>query len=233
MNNKNLHFLVAIILSINLYSQDTIKVYLDENWNETPNGINATYYRKSFRDSNNVWIAHDYYINGQLQMEGSFKSKKINIKHGHFIYYLKNGQKESEGNYINNKADGLWRYWHENGQLKSEGGIFDDKRIGTWNYWNERGKLENMEKFKDGILISAQGYHENGIVYFSGKYVHGKQQGVWTYWNSDGRIILQGKFVDGMKDGKWIRYFKDSQMIVDFKYDIPVNKQLGGIIRRQ
>ena len=46
-------------------------------------------------------------------------------KEGLYKTYHKNGQLESEGNYVDGRMDGLWKFYHENGQLKLEGNFND------------------------------------------------------------------------------------------------------------
>jgi antitoxin component YwqK of YwqJK toxin-antitoxin module len=256
MKNISFYSIFFFLLAINVFSQDTINIYYDKEWKEIPNGNNASYYRKAFMDKNKVWVVYDYYISGKTQMTGSYKSKRFDVKQGHFIFYHENGQKMSEGNYLNNKVEnewsywyengqkksegkflndkneGKWSYWYENGQKKSEGNFLSDKREGEWNFWNEKGELTDKEYYKYGQLNSAEGYFENGIRRYSGKYLNGKQNGVWTYWNPEGGIALKGNFKYGMKDGEWIKYFSDSKMTIYYNNGEIRDKKLGGIVRR-
>ena len=55
-----------------------------------------------------------------------------------FTEWLWDGQKSSEGIYINGKYDGLWLIWHDNGGKKEE------------------------KKYKDGELISKECWDKYG-----------------------------------------------------------------------
>ncbi|WP_332912821.1 hypothetical protein [Algoriphagus boritolerans] len=44
------------------------------------------------------------------------------------ITYYVNGQKESEGTFKSGKAEGLWIFYHENGRKASEGTMIDGKK---------------------------------------------------------------------------------------------------------
>ena len=57
---------------------------------------------------------------------------------GLFTEWLWDGQKSSEGIYINGKYDGLWLIWHDNGGKKEE------------------------KKYKDGELISKECWDKYG-----------------------------------------------------------------------
>jgi len=248
--------LFFFVLTITVCSQDTIRVFYDKEWKEIPGENNASYFRKAFMDNNKVWVANDYYISGKIQMTGSFKSKKLDVKQGYFIYYYENGQKSSEGKYLNNKAEDEWNLWYENGQKKSQGKFINDKfegewnswfengqkkshgkmvndnRDGEWDFWNEKGNLQGKEYYKNGLLYLTEGYFENGIKSFSGKYLNGKRTGMWTYWNTEGRIAFQGNFKNGMRDGEWTRYLTEGKMNVHYDNGEIQGKKFGGIVRR-
>ncbi len=66
MKHISVYFLFFCLLSNFVYSQDTITVYYDEDWKEISDINEASYYRKAFRDSNKVLVAHDYYISNKI-----------------------------------------------------------------------------------------------------------------------------------------------------------------------
>jgi len=140
--------LVFVLSSFNcVLAQDTITLYYNNDWNLIKDKNKATYYRKAFPDSNKAWSVRDYYMNNQIQMTGTFKSKKFTTRQGHFIYYFENGRKSSEGNYVNNKNEGLWTYWHENGKKESEGIFKNDLRQDKWASWHDNGQKESEGLF--------------------------------------------------------------------------------------
>lgn len=256
MKKIYLSFLFFIIISNFVLAQDTITVYYDEKWKEIQNKEEAVFYRKAFIDSNNVWIAHDYFKKNKIQMKGCYKSKKMEVKHGRFIYFYENGFKESEGEYKNDKKEGLWIYWHDNGVKKFEGkyisdkadgiwtfwyekgekksqGLFlNDKKEGKWFYWFENGKLKLEEDYKKGYLSFIQGYYKNGELSFKGNIEDNKEQGQWFFMNSSGRVVFKGNYSKGKKTGIWIRTFKDSEMYINYSDGEMVKKDFGRIIRR-
>jgi len=257
MKKVSVYFLFFILISKFLYSQDTITTYYDSEWEKISDSNNAVFYRKAYKNNDKLWVVNDYYISNIIQMTGLYKSKKMKEKLGHFIYYFENGNKSSEGNYKNGKAEGAWtyryesgqkksegklqngmnhgewNYWYENGQKKTNGQYTDDKRVGEWTYWNENGILKDKEFFKNGLLNLAEGYFANGTMSYKGKYFLGSRHGVWTYWNTEGRITFKGNFKYGLKDGEWIRYFKEGKMKLNFSSGILKDKQVGGIVRRE
>ncbi len=243
-------------ISVPLFAQDTITIYYDKNWVELSSRNDAVFYRKAFENSENIWIVQDYYISNKIQMTGAYKSKKFTKKYGHFTYFYENGNKSSEGDYVNDKEEGLWNYWYDNGQKKSSGECKADKVEGVWKYWYEsgekksegkymngeqvdiwnhwfiNGQLEYTETYQKSGLCTYEGYYENGVKKVYGNSEKGKLQGIWVYWNSDGRIIMKGCYNHGLKDGEWIRTFRDGEMKKLFKNGVTKVKESGGIVRK-
>jgi uncharacterized protein len=223
--------LILLAASDSLFGQDTITIYYDNNWIETLNKNEAVFYRKAFTDSNNVWKVQDYYINNMIQMTGAYKSKKLVSKQGHFVYYYENGNKTSEGNYVDDQEEGLWNYWLESGQKRSEGKYLKGEKTGVWNYWYTNGQLASKETYTKGGSFFVEGYHENGNIRVKGNCDKGIPEGMWVYWNSDGRITMKGNFNHGLRDGEWIRSFRDGEMKITYNNGFIEGKQLGGIAR--
>lgn len=249
--------LFSLVLAVATFSQDTITVFYDSDWDEVSNQNKAAYYRKAFRSTGKNWVAHDYYINDTIQMTGTYKSKKMKVKMGVFTYYHENGQKSSEGLYVNNKKQGLWHnwyadgqieytgsfdaevatdeweYWHENGERKAIGQYKANLKDGEWNYWTDKGVLESKEHHKNGSMGSIEGYFENGNVQYTGVFQNNIPNGLWQYWTIDGRLMLEGKFVFGLRNGEWVRYFRDGEMKINYLMGAREGKEIGGIVRRE
>jgi uncharacterized protein len=248
--------LLFLLLNQSVCAQDTLRVYYDKDWNEIRNKDEAEFYRKAFWDNNHIWTVEDYYKSHRIQMTGSYKSKDMKLKQGHYVYYHENGNKSSEGNYVNDKAQDLWTIWYDNGQIKSKGNYVEDKLEGRWEYWYETGQkksaggylkgereglwqfwyksgpTEAEETYRKGVVVSATGFFENGMLQYKGGYVNGERQGEWVYWNVDGRMFLKGKFAMGRRAGEWVRIFPDGEMKLNYKNGMLENKIQGGIVMK-
>ena len=92
-----------------------------------------------------------WYKNGQIKEKSSLRDGELN---GLSITYYKNGQKESEGRYINNQKDGQWKYWGPKGKVI----VLQDNLIGEWcvSYSWSCGDDIGFSKiilYKDGLGI--------------------------------------------------------------------------------
>ncbi len=90
--------------------------------------------------------------------DGTTKLNKGTLKDGdgtRITYYV-SGQKESEGTFKSGKADGIWTFFHENGRKASEGTMLDGQKEGPWKYYNAAGRLEDLVNFKKDEIVEAR-----------------------------------------------------------------------------
>lgn len=102
------------------------------------------------------WRPRSIYAKGCL-LEGK--------RHGKWVFWYKNGQKQLEGEYIKEKKTGIWVKWTENGARITEGEFLYGKMHGKWTDW-----------------------HSNGQKALESQWVMGKRDGTWTYWGVDGSL---------------------------------------------
>ena len=248
--------MVSIFLSVSAYSQDTITTYMDKDWNEISNIDDASYYRKVFFDSSNVWMVHDYFISGNIQMKSPYKSRKLKKQNGKAIYYFENGQKQSEVSYINDNRNGEYISWYETGEIKQKGTYEKDVRTGSWQGWHLNGIKSFSKNYSKGKMIGVwniyydtgelkekntslsedarlcEGFHENGTMSYSGEIESKMKNKKWIYWNEEGEISLEGDYSYGFKTGIWVRYFKEEKLELKYNKGKLEGRQYGGMVRR-
>ena len=85
-------------------------------------------------NTNLTFFSEKVYLNFEIQDIFTFSGILINGKEeGLWISWYPNGQKESEGNFVNGQ-EGLWTTWYPNGQKKSEGDFVNGKLFYKNNY---------------------------------------------------------------------------------------------------
>lgn len=249
-------FLNVVILLFsfsNVCAQDTITEYYNIDWVEISDKNQASYYRKAFLDSNKIWTVNDYFISNKIQMTGTFKTKKLNVKQGHFIYFFENGRKLSEGKYLNDKEDSFWTYWHENGQIESVGKYVNGLRQEKWTYWHENGQKQSEGLYVDNKAEDKWNYwFDTGEKKSEGLYLHGKKDGTWRYYYKTGNIesvekytngnlnsissyfdngscMYEGNCINGQSEGEWKYWNIDGRVFLKGKFSN--NLQVGEWIR--
>jgi antitoxin component YwqK of YwqJK toxin-antitoxin module len=232
-----IYSLLLFLASNSLLSQDTVTIYYNKDWNIIPAKKGAAFYRKAYYDANKVWIANDYFINNKIQMSGSYKSKGSEIKQGHFIYYHENGQKLSEGNYLNDKSDGIWTTWYENGEKNTEGKYRNEVPEGNWCTFYDNGQKKTEGAYLAGKATGTwKFWHETGEKKSEGKFVNNEKEGLWNYWYPTGqlsgvenyskgmivsttcyfknsKVNYKGFYVNGRPQGEWTYWNVDGRMV--------------------
>jgi TonB family protein len=139
-------------------------IYFDSNWEQTTRE-NARYYRLIDFDTTGKPIFHvkDFYISGNLQMEGKYRSIYPDYKTGEFIYWYENGRKKLVCNYVNNVLSGRYVEWYDNGNLKSERFLKDGIIEGVEKLWSPEGTLKKVVEYKNGLKHGKfMTFYDNG-----------------------------------------------------------------------
>jgi len=97
-----------------------------------------------------VETAYDW-INGTIATT-PLNPPGVDEKHGLWTWWYPNGQKYSEGRYLNDAPVGLWVFWHSNGQKQMEGEYAAGTLAGKWTWWKE-----------DGSVLRAEDYGQSAI----------------------------------------------------------------------
>ncbi|MBI3836487.1 MAG: hypothetical protein HY288_00960 [Planctomycetia bacterium] len=95
------------------------------------------------------WIS--WYSNGQRQLVGTYEH---DVQVGQFTWWHTNGQKALEGRFESGKQDGVWTWWYPSGQKSIHGEYAHGNPTGRWTWWKEDGK----------VAQSADLSHSEGIV---------------------------------------------------------------------
>jgi|GEM_PF-1237055 len=101
---KNITLFLLALLSVGLSAQqDTL--YFGEGWKPTVKD-SASFFRPPIKKQGELFIVKDYFISGQLQMEGLSKSDEKDIWQGQTTWYNKDGSIYQQGNYTDGKLNG-------------------------------------------------------------------------------------------------------------------------------
>lgn len=132
--------LLALVLSINVYSQE--KTYFDENWEKTTKE-NMEYYRET-SSKGKLTLIKDFYKNGTLQMEGlaSDTTPSSEVFDGKVTWYTPEGKVMSIVTYSKGKQIGLSQSYDAKGRLiedmiYKDDGIFSGKSFSYKDPENE------------------------------------------------------------------------------------------------
>lgn len=168
-----------------------------------------------------------YYATGKLARSGRMQSGK-NLRTGDWQSFAADGERvTSDGAYLNDWRDGLWRYFDDQEQLyltveyKPEPKRFFGF-LNVTDYGNENGPFERY--FPDGTLeergIFWSGYyhgpivryHRNGNKAFEGRYEKDNPVGLWRYYYPEGNLEREESYRDGRLHGTLRNYYSDGSL---------------------
>jgi antitoxin component YwqK of YwqJK toxin-antitoxin module len=62
------------------------------------------------------------------------------------IWY-ETGQKMIEGNFKDEKEEGIFTRWYENGKKESKGMYRNGEQEGEWTYYNKEGRIKEVKDY--------------------------------------------------------------------------------------
>jgi TonB family protein len=151
---KLILILLILTSSLKCFSQtDTTKVYFDENWKITSE-TNAKYFSKRYQVNDTLWQMNDHFIDGSIQMTGTYMDSGYKNKIGEFRYYSEDGFLKSSNYYFTKEKYLKETHYYKNGQVD----YFQEKNIETGKlifakYFKENGDESSLIQpaFKGGI----------------------------------------------------------------------------------
>lgn len=205
---KSIFIIFLLLISANLFAQINMvskKFFLDSlNREATPENYSYIRVITNYSQKGVRYVVTDFYKNGRKKMTGATLDRDALKKDGEFIYYYKNGSKESVVNYSEDHKAGKEFNWYENKDIKSEKENLWDAKTKTsqtliLNFWDEN---------KNQTVVEGNGEYENtnGFVSEKGVLKNGLKQGIWQgndtarkisfTENYDKGILLSGTSVD-------------------------------------
>lgn len=184
------------------------------------------------------------YAKGEIYYAGQFENGKP--KAGTDFYYYhesKPGAVMSIHSFTDDIRVVNAAVYHDNGKPEANGQYINQKKEGVWNFYDLAGVLKNASTYENDMLngISTT-YHFNGAVYKTETYVDDVPHGPWAEFydddtkkaegsNKDGVIdgaikhyypsgtpMIQGQYVNGLMDGLWIKFLSSGKIQLTTKY---------------
>lgn len=194
---------IGLLASTSLYAKkDTTITYCGYGWKKTSEK-NAVYYKKTYFLKDGTFGVEKYKISGKPISKGAFRTKKMRVKHGYFVYYDYEGRKQKEGLFQDNEESGSWVYWHSNGSESAKGEYKNGERTGEWRYWTKKGVLTQVSNYKGGEYDGVYTSYVGDVMTEKGVYKSGKKEGEWSGWFHQGTMNYAGTYEDGKKVGEW------------------------------
>lgn len=138
---------------------------------------------------------------------GKIKAKSVYTENGTnaFTVIYRNDKKASEGLYINEKKQGIWKFYNNDQVLLAEEVYENGVPEGIWKTYYANGAILEEMPYKNGVKEGNwKQYFYDGPIKTNGTYIKGKLEGLTTFYYPDGKIFISGPYVNNLKDGVWM-----------------------------
>lgn len=154
------------------------------------------------------------YAEGALVEEGEYVNNK---KNGVWTKYYPEGTKKHELTFANNVANGYAKIYYRNGKLQEEGMWQQNKWSGQYKYYNENGNVKYDWNYNSSGKREGQQkyYHENGVLMYLGEWKNGNEAGELVEYYEDGSVKAK-------------RYFNNGKIEEEKTKELPQGKEFDG-----
>ncbi len=125
------------------------------------------------------------------------------------------GELIEEGEYKNNRKQGVWKKYYPGGQLKSEIFYVNSRPKGPYTLYYDNGNIEEQGNWaRTKNTGSFKRYHPNGKVAQDFTFTEsGKRTGKQTYYYENGNVRLEGTWTEGMESGEMKEYYENGDLM--------------------
>lgn len=152
----------CLFFSVITFAQkDSIVNYLDRNYKKVKKE-QATYIQTIVK-KDPLWLAHVYFGNGKMKLQGHFKNKNLKTKTGLFKTFNDKGNLKTTQVYNSEgKKDGTYNYYSNIGKVMTVGTFQNGKEVGEWIYSDENLTRRAQIIFKNGKVLDHNLWDDKG-----------------------------------------------------------------------
>jgi len=190
--------IVCLLTSFSGVYAQSDTTFFDRKWKYTDRE-HASFYRPPAVQKDGLYCITDYFMNGRVQMTGSFSNMSCSIEEGYFVHYDSLGNKTYEG-------------------LKHKG-----NRTGEWKYYfAPSAQLKQTRNFATDILNGHAVNYDSatGRKKVEGDYCNGLRCGKWLeYYDGSDSVQFEVNYREGSMNGKVRSFYRDGKLKRDDIYE--------------
>lgn len=210
------------------HSQDSLNQYDRQGqkhglWVKTyPNGQEK--YRGHFEHGEPQGTFKRYFSNGNTMA-------MMDHSHPGGVYaqlFNKQGQKQAEGLYVNQKKDSIWVFYNSNGRLVMQESYDMGRRNGRSVKFFPDGDTSHVTTWRNGQRHGVyKQYFPNGRIKLMARYEQGELDGPFTIYFPDGFKEIFGAYRNNLRHGKWVYMdsHTDTARVVQYEHGEPLNEE--------
>ncbi|HPS82949.1 MAG TPA: hypothetical protein PLA88_01445 [Bacteroidales bacterium] len=157
-----------------------------------------------------------YYLDGKVKSESVYSD---NGKTTNTIMFFPEGSKLSEGKFVNQQREGLWKTFDGYDAIISEVEYKNGQKWGLSKRYYQDGDILEVVNYINGWMDGSYvQYFPDSIPKIRGTYANTKRNGIWAFYHGNGMVYMTGKYVDGLREGDWVINDEAGKIIVREKY---------------
>lgn len=203
---KYAHFFLAIVMMTGV-SAHAASVDNDPAPGHNVNVTDAAGMRQGYWKITGEMVDDKAYKKNQVVEEGEYIDNKRN---GVWKKYYPTGTLRSEITYVNNHPRGVYTTYYHDGTKEEFGDWQGNRNVGEYKRFHENGKIAQDFKFNEfGKREGIQTYYfPNGKVQMTAEIDNGTAHGMVKVYYSDGELRSEKMIVNGLVDTSTIKEYK-------------------------
>ncbi|MCL2132284.1 MAG: hypothetical protein FWH36_07535 [Lentimicrobiaceae bacterium] len=156
MKNKSVKTLFLLALVLNIASCNRVKTtpMVKESYADGKPKVLVEYAEDEYGKKTLYKETH-YFPGEKKYIEGKYNKEEA--RNGVWTSWHENGNKNSEGKYIDGQLDGKYRVWYENGKLRYKGQYKMGIRVDVWEFYDVEGNKTKREVYDSkGVKIKEE-----------------------------------------------------------------------------
>lgn len=171
-------------------------------------------YEGHFKDGKPVGEWKRYHPGGQVKAEIIYKGDTAQT-----ILYDVWRKKVAEGNYVNQKKEGVWSIYKEKQKVAEEEFHNGIKQGVSRRFYDTREVMEESDWVNGKQEGDYQVFFKNGEPYIQCKMKNDMRHGLFLIYYENGQQQLIGQYLNNLRHGEWKYLNKDGEYLYSLHYD--------------
>ena len=171
-------------------------------------------YEGNFKDGKPVGEWKRYHPGGQIKALIEYKgdtafTQLFDVWH----------KKVAEGNYVNERKEGVWKIYNEN-LLVADESYVNGVKNGVAHRFYDTGEVLEESHWENGKESGDyQAFYKTGQPYIQSKMKDGLRNGLFLVFYENGRPEREAEYINGLRNGEWKFYDSDGKYRYSLFYD--------------
>ena len=183
-------------------------------------------YKGSFLNGKPMGMFTYYYPKGSIKAILSYSSGgQVATAKTYFELMENQNEKDakmlSEGRFVGEKKDSLWKFYNAFGTLISKENYKNGLKDGSSFILYPSGKIMEEKSYKNGLEDGKfKQFFEAGKIKSEGNYKAGFFDGKYSVYFPDGKLNIVGNYAHAVKHGAWTYFDESGKIIHQLEYKL-------------